>query len=260
MNRIIKAAFFDVDGTLFSHASQLISPGTKQCLEDLRSRGIKTFLCTGRHITELDLLPVAAIRFDGYITLNGHICLDEKRNMIYSLPFPEDTTRSLINAFREHQLPLILVEESGQTLHFVNNTIVRARKTDTTSVSEAGPYDGQPIYQAMTFAESSEDEFIRAILPPDCHAARWNDFGVDLLLNGGGKVAGIRHVLEYEGILPEECIPFGDAENDMDMIEFCGIGVAMGNAQEKVKDVADYVTADVDDDGIEKALRFYGIL
>ena len=46
----------------------------------------------------------------------------------------------------------------------------------------------------------------------------------------------------------------------MDMLEFVGVGVAMGNAQERVKDIADYVTADVDDDGIEKALRFLGII
>ena len=98
------------------------------------------------------------------------------------------------------------------------------------------------------------------MMPPNCHAARWNDQGVDLILDGGGKVAGIRYVLEQEGILPEECIAFGDAENDMDMLAFVGIGVAMGNAQEHVKDIADYVTADVDDDGIEKALRYWRVL
>ena len=98
------------------------------------------------------------------------------------------------------------------------------------------------------------------MMPPNCHAARWNDRGVDLILNDGGKVAGIRYVLEQEGIRPEECIAFGDAENDIDMLSYVGIGVAMGNAQEPVKEIADYVTSDVDDDGIKKALRYWRIL
>lgn len=46
----------------------------------------------------------------------------------------------------------------------------------------------------------------------------------------------------------------------MEMLEFVGIGVAMGNAQERVKGIADYVTADIDDDGIEKSLRYWRIL
>lgn len=259
-HRLIKAAFFDVDGTLLSHSSYSVSQSTRGSLDKLRAKGIKTYLCTGRHVLELDLLPVADILFDGYITLNGHLCLDENRKLLFGLPFPEDTTRALISIFKKHQLPLVLVEENGLTLNFVNDTVVRAQKAISTPVPEIAPYDGKPIYQATTFAERSEDDRIRAIMPPNCHAARWNDRGVDLILNGGGKVAGIRFILEREGILPEETIAFGDAENDIDMLEFCGIGVAMGNAQDKVKEIADYVTSDVDDGGIEKALRLYGII
>jgi HAD-superfamily hydrolase, subfamily IIB len=257
---MIKAAFFDVDGTLLSHSTYSVPLSARNCLAVLRSSGIKTYLCTGRHATELDLLPVADIPFDGYITLNGHLCLDEHKQLLFGLPFPEDTTKALIAIFREHRLPLVLVEENGLTLNFVNDSVIRAQKAISTPVPDIAPYDGGPIYQATTFAGREEDEHIRAIMPPNCHAARWNDRGVDLILNGGGKVAGIRTIIEREGILPAECIAFGDAENDIDMLRFCGIGVAMGNAQDTVKEIADYVTADVDQDGIEIALRFYGLV
>ena len=257
---MIKAAFFDLDGTLLSHTSYAVPQSTRESLNNLRARGIKTYLCTGRHLIELDLLPISDICYDGYIMLNGHICLDENKQMVFGIPFPEDTTQALIAAFKEQQLPLVLVEESGLTLNFVNDTVIRAQKAISTPVPEIAPYDGKPIYQATTFAPREEDDRIRAIMPPNCHAARWNDRGVDLILDGGGKVAGIRYFLEREGLCAEECIAFGDAENDIDMLEFCGIGVAMGNAQDQVKKIADYVTADIDDDGIEKALRFYGIL
>lgn len=257
---MIRAAFFDLDGTLLSHKSHSVPQSARRCLSLLRAKDIKTYLCTGRHVTELDLLPVADIVFDGYITLNGHICMDAERKMVFSIPFPEDTTKALIRIFTEHKLPLVLVEENGLTLNFVDDNVIRAQKAISTPVPEIAPYDGKPIYQASTFAPRDEDDRIRALMPPNCHAARWNDRGVDLILNSGGKVAGIKHIMGQEGILAAECIAFGDAENDIDMLQFCGIGVAMGNAQDRVKEIADYVTTDIDDNGIENALRFYGVI
>ncbi len=83
---------------------------------------------------------------------------------------------------------------------------------------------------------------------------------MDLLPAGGGKAEGIRRLLAKEEILPGEIIAFGDGENDISMLEMAGIGVAMGNAPEKVRISADYVTSDVDHDGIGKALRRFGLL
>lgn len=65
---------------------------------------------------------------------------------------------------------------------------------------------------------------------------------------------------ELMGILPEEMMAFGDAKNDMDMMEYAGIGIAMGNAEESLKEIADYVTTGVDDDGIMNVLRKYNLL
>lgn len=76
----------------------------------------------------------------------------------------------------------------------------------------------------------------------------------------GGKDAGIRAVLDYEGILPGETMAFGDGHNDIGMLKFAGIGVAMGDAEQAVRDSADYVTSSVDDDGIARALRHFGVL
>ena len=73
-------------------------------------------------------------------------------------------------------------------------------------------------------------------------------------------MAGIKRYLEMTGIKREEIIAFGDAENDLEMIRFAGIGVAMGNAEEEVKKAADFVTADIDDDGIEKALKHFNLI
>ena len=257
---MIKAAFFDVDGTLLSHTTSSIPKSTCDGLAALREKGIKTYLCTGRHAVELDLLPTSGIPFDGYVTLNGHLCLDEQRKPVFGLPFPKDITIALVNLFKERLLPLVLVEEGGLTLNFVNDTVIQAQKAISTPVPSIASYDGNPIFQATAFISREDDERIRSMLPPCCHTARWNGYGVDIILNGGGKAVGIRHIIERDGILPEECIAFGDAENDIEMLDYCGIGVAMGNAQEKVKAIADYVTTDIDEDGIRNALQYYNII
>ena len=67
-------------------------------------------------------------------------------------------------------------------------------------------------------------------------------------------------VLRQAGISPEETMAFGDGFNDMGMLSYAGIGVAMGNAHDPVKQKADFVTKSVDDDGILHALRHFGVL
>ena len=71
---------------------------------------------------------------------------------------------------------------------------------------------------------------------------------------------GIRKTLEYFGITREETMAFGDGDNDAEMLEFVEIGVAMGNAVEKTKAAADYITTAQDEQGISNALKHFGIL
>ena len=76
----------------------------------------------------------------------------------------------------------------------------------------------------------------------------------------GGKASGIQKYLDQHGIQKEETMAFGDGENDIEMLQFAGIGVAMGNADKRVKEQADYVTSTVDEGGIEQALRYFGLI
>ena len=83
---------------------------------------------------------------------------------------------------------------------------------------------------------------------------------MDIISEGGGKVFGIQKYLEYLDIRKEEIMAFGDAQNDVEMLQYAAIGVAMGNAKPEVQAIADYVTASVDDDGIEKALKHFELI
>ena len=212
---MIKAIFFDVDGTLLSHRTGRISPHTRACIRALRAGGTLVFLSTGRHILELRSLPVGEMAFDGYITLNGQLCLDSSQQQLSSTPLPPQAVQALADLFCADGPPLALVEEERIYINRVTDAVRQAQAEISTPIPEVAPYTGRPVYQATAFCSRKEDPLLRA---------------------------------------------FGDAENDLDMLAYAGIGVAMGNASEAVKHAADYVTASVDEKGIEQALRHFRLI
>ena len=256
---MIKAAFFDVDGTLLSHKTKTVSQSTRRALEQLQKSGIECIVATGRHICQFAHLPVDDVPFDGYITLNGQLVLDQNREVLFGTPITGKTKDFLIGLFSDHVIPALIVEEEAVYLNFEDDRVRLVQEAISTPVPHLGTYSGADIYQFCAYLAKGDEKVLDPIRDA-CVMTRWNIGGVDVFAKGGGKVTGIKRFLEANGIAPEETIAFGDGENDMDMLTFAGIGIAMGNADEQVKQCADYVTADVDEDGIEKALKHFGIL
>ena len=77
---------------------------------------------------------------------------------------------------------------------------------------------------------------------------------------GNTKQKGLDEIIRHFGIRLEDTIAFGDGGNDIPILRHAGIGVAMGNASDRVKEAADYVTTSVDDDGIANALRYLNVI
>ena len=91
-------------------------------------------------------------------------------------------------------------------------------------------------------------------------ASRWSPLFADVNPQGQSKQVGIDVFCDYFGIDRANTMAFGDGGNDITMLKHVGIGVAMGNANPEVKEIADYITDDVDSDGIWNALKHFGIL
>lgn len=95
---MIKAIFFDIDGTLRDFTEKGIRPGTCQAISLARDKGIRCFVATGRHrieIQEENLLD--QLIFDGYILLNGSLCLDDRDSVIYENPIPVSQVQSMLS-------------------------------------------------------------------------------------------------------------------------------------------------------------------
>lgn len=257
---MIKAVFFDVDGTLLSHKTRQVPDDTKQVLQKLREKGIKIFVSTGRHPVELSRLPVNDMSFNGYITLNGQLCLDGEKRVIYGNPFTKTAAKRLVSLFESKKYPMSLVEEKRIYINFVNDAVCKAQESVSSPVPMIDGYDGGQIYQVTSYVTEKEAFQLEADLPDGCKMARWSDGGVDVIPADSGKTRGMEYFCAYYDIKPEETMAFGDAENDMDMLRSAQIGVAMGNAHNCVKTIADFVTTDVDRAGIRYAIEHFHII
>ena len=93
-----------------------------------------------------------------------------------------------------------------------------------------------------------------------CESSRWYPAFADVTAKGVDKGEGVKSVAKYCGFSISEVMAFGDGGNDTNMLKVAGIGVAMGNAGDSLKKVADYVTTTVDDDGIRRALEHFHVI
>lgn len=256
---MVKLIFFDVDGTLVSHRINAVIPSARAAVEKLRAKGIKCVMCTGRHILEIEELPVRDMDFDAYITLVGQLCLDGEKKPFFRAPFTPQERERLVELFNERRFPMQIVEEDGMYINFINPRVEQVQGEINTSLPPLGEYGGKDFYQAVVYVDKAEEVELAAVTE-GCYVTRWNRQAIDILPGGGGKALGMAEYLRLNGIAREDTMAFGDGENDADMLSFAGIGVAMGNAAEKTKACADYVTAHIDEDGIEKALIHFGLL
>ena len=256
---MIKAAFFDVDGTLVSHESKSVPQSARNAIKALREKGILCIVATGRQIREMEALPVGDMAFDGYITLNGQLCLDAEKKMYFGVPLEGTAKDILLELFESHAVPVSFSEEERMYLNYVCPEVEQVQEAISSPIPPIGQYTGGPVYLACIYIPGGVHPCL-PVLREHCIVTWWNSGGADVIAKGGGKVKGIERYLDANGITREEIIAFGDGENDLEMLQFAGIGVAMGNAEEEVKQVADYVTSDIDDDGIAKALKYYGLI
>ena len=258
---MIKAIFFDVDGTLLSHKTNAVPASALRALEALRQKGILTFMATGRHISMLrQLKALEGLRFDGVVSLNGQYCCDES-GIIYHCPLETSAVAALLDYLKAHPHPCILVEADRMYINFHNALVEQVQAAIHSEMPELGDLDRgytQPIYQAILYM--SEENLAKLPPLPGIKLTRWNLGGADLIPAKGGKAAGITKLLEHYGIDKSETMAFGDGENDVDMFRAVGTAAAMGNACAEAKEAADYVTDDIDRDGIWNALKHFGVI
>lgn len=258
---MIKAVFFDVDGTLVSFQTHRVPDSAVEAIRKLREKGIKVFIATGRRLRAINNL--GGMEFDGYVTLNGSYCYAGGNKVIYTHTIPPEDIRKLAGYLQQQPFPCIFVREQDTFINYMDERVRELFRM--LNLGEEPPIkDLQeafvlPVFQLLAFYDPEKENEVMQKLP-HCQSTRWTPLFADVIPLGSGKEVGVQKILEYYGIAKEEAMAFGDGGNDRTMLEYVGIGVAMGNGGVSVKAAADFVTHTVDENGVEYALKHFGLL
>lgn len=270
---MIKAIFLDIDGTLVSFKTHQIPTSTIEALKAVHAKGVKLFIATGRpssFINNINALEELGI-IDGYITMNGSCC-KVGDDIIYKKPIPINDATAIIEYCEDNNYTCVLVgEEEIKVLKpsdfFVDMFYkqLKVMKLPNITIDQFLIKEGlknsflYDIYQLSPFFDYECEKELSAKIQ-NCEISRWTGEFADIGAKGNTKQLGIDKIIEHFGFDLSETMSFGDGGNDITMLKHAAIGVAMGNARDEIKAVADYVTTSVDDDGIKNALIHFNIL
>ncbi|MBR1798320.1 MAG: HAD family hydrolase [Bacteroidales bacterium] len=250
---MIEAVFFDIDGTLLSFHTHQVSVGTIRAAARLRSHGIRLFLSTGRPQV---LIPHMPIDFDGLVTMNGALVKVADQN-VYTNPIPDTDCRAWVDFAQQNNLCTMIFTADGMLAAQLNEAGKMLRDQldfPMPPVVDIEQFRGLEIYQIIALMPQQFDATVAKVLP-HCRLPRWHNAFTDIVANGNNKAHGMDALCQHLGINRSRTVAFGDGANDIEMLEWAGIGVAMGNADPIVKQHADMITTDVDHEGIETAIN-----
>ena len=275
-----KIVFLDVDGTIVTYENVLPASAAR-AIREARAAGHKVLMCTGRSKGEVQP-ELAALGFDGMIGGNGSYVEVEGRTIMHRLVTPEQCRR-IVDWCHARDLPFYLESNNGL---FASEGF-REDAREAVLAYSAGP--GNPIPEDMTvedafplltyggelyrddvnkvsFVLSSYQDYLDALRDfPDMAVGTWGGVGEAALFGDFGvlgidKAAAVRAAVEALGADMGDAIAVGDARVDIPMLEACAVGVAMGSGGPEIRAMADYVTGDVDKDGLWQAFCHLGLV
>ncbi|MDO5555173.1 MAG: Cof-type HAD-IIB family hydrolase [Clostridia bacterium] len=249
-----KAIFFDIDGTLISFKTHTMPTTTLEALKKLREKGIKLFVATGRPKMAAMFIE-DYFKFDGYITLNGQYCFNESE-VIHKKSINKNEIKNLVNLLKTNPFPCTFIEENRMYINYIDDKVKEHCKMTNQQLPKIGNVEEalkNDIYQFLAYLDEDQKSIlidnVKEIIPN-----RAVNICMDVAPAGGGKVVGIDAILNYYKISLNETIAFGDGRNDIEMLKHVNLGIAVGNSSDEVKKNADYVTTDIENDGIKKSL------
>jgi Cof subfamily protein (haloacid dehalogenase superfamily) len=234
----------DLDGTLL-RSDKTISAYTKEILSRCREMGIKIAYATGRGASANELLP--AELFEGSVIMNGALAFCDN-HIVYKRLIPYQTSRDLLLACDEFGMK-ITSERNG--VHYSNfhvsgewPAITNYKLTDFSKHER----DAEKLYTPIESQEQAT--FIKDNLPDELYLSISRDGLAMIMHREAMKSKAINALAKYWEIPTSSIVAFGDDLNDLDLLQHCGVGIAIGNALDEAKNVADYTCDTNDHDGL----------
>jgi Cof subfamily protein (haloacid dehalogenase superfamily) len=277
-----KIIFIDVDGTLCNDEG-FVPESAAIAIKEARKNGHLVYLCTGRSKAEI-YDYIMEIGFDGIIGAGGGF-VEVGNKMLYHKKVSEENVRHLVDFFNKHNVDFYIESNGGlyasknlipkleKILYgdIENDPVARHKKEHNPNHFIEALITGQDLYRDdvnkacfleprdISF-EQIKEEFKNEFEVIHCTVPAFGEDSGELGVPEVHKATAIEVLLKHLNINIKDTIAFGDGLNDIEMFEFCELGIAMGNAKEGLKEIADEITDTHDEGGIYNSLKKHGLI
>ena len=267
MKNSIKTIFLDVDGTLVADKG-LVPHSAIEAIQNARKLGHKVILCTGRAMSEL-YDHILEINFDGIVACGGNYVVCDQQ-VLFERTIPVEDLKELYRYFDEHGIHYYAEANSGlyasegcdaqlaeiskglsssliHSMDMFRHHLVKGQslvREDVTKVSFLG---SSHAFESLKSEFEGRFELFDLVVP------LFGKNSGEISILGTDKTVGMDVILKHYQLSIEDSIAIGDGNNDVSMLNYAKVGVAMGNATDLLKSVAQYITEDVNNDGLAKA-------
>ena len=262
--RTYSIVFLDIDGTLLD-SQHRVMPCTRERLQNLHRRGVPIVLCSARPPEGVNLVagqvglngPVACYNggliFDEHSTILRDVGIDIRLAMDFKRFVSEQFPDLVVSAYLYN---VWMAEDPGQPeiLQEAEISGCTPLQGSLEQIASAASH----VHKLLCIGDAMR---IRALQKqtqqhfPQLMALRSKATYLEILSPESTKGSAAQVLLEHYGLDAQQAVAFGDSDVDVDMLQYCGLGVAMGNAPKSVKEAADYVTASNDQEGVYIALN-----
>lgn len=249
----------DVDGTLVDGANEM-SAAVRETVRAVRDAGIEVAISTGRAIPGVVNTTEKLGFTEGYaIASNGAVVFSyDPVTVLHAVTF--DASDAVRRVMEHVPDAIVAVEELGVGFR-VNRPFPEGEVSGQFRVEDVESLIAEPVTRVVIRSTDHTAEEFTAIVE-DLGLTGTNYFigysaWLDLAPDGVSKASGLEYLIDRLGIAQEDVLAVGDGNNDIEMLQWAGRGVAMGHAPEALIEVADHVTGSIDDDGLVDELRRY---
>lgn len=256
-----KVIVLDLDGTL-TNKDKVITPRTKEALMRAQEAGKIVVLASGRPTAGIEPLAkeLELSRFGSYIlSYNGGMITNCKTGeIVFSSLLPLESNKKIIGLAREHQVDILTYE--GEEIITNNQECPYAQiesRINHLPLRQVEDMENYVNFRVPKFLMLEDGDYMVTV-EPKVKAAMGRDFSVyrseayflEIMPKGIDKALSLERLLNHLGMTREEMIACGDGYNDLTMIRYAGLGVAMENAVLPVRNAANYITASNNEDGV----------
>lgn len=253
----IKAIFFDVDGTLYSHRVHDLPASAKQTLQKLKANGYKIGISTSRCRYETRNLPVffRAFPFDAAFYDGGALIM-EKDKIVQKSAIPKGVLYELLTLCEKEGIALRYATFDGDHFAFPCDWSTKDEFFKLyLNMPTTKRYEGEEVFNLLAYPKTQKHQEDLSAFHEKVSIIVHGSKTMEITAHNINKSKGVEAMAKRWNLSVEEIACFGDGYNDVEMLKHAGLGIAMGNAKDAVKEAADIVCDSIDEDGIYKICK-----